>query len=301
MPRNLDLTSLRSFVAVADSGGVTKAAGFLHLTQSAVSMQLKRLEESLDVSLLDRSGRGVALTSSGEQLLAYARRMLEINDEAIDRLTAHDYGGEIMLGVPHDIVYPHIPEILRRFNAAFPRMRVNLVSSYSRRLLEQFDRGQFAMILTTERGHGEGAQVLSQKPLSWIGAKGGIAWRQRPLRLGSGRLCLFRSAGIRALDACAITWEMAVESDSDRTIEATVRADLAVALMLEGTEPPFLEQIEHNGGLPELPSYSINLYVSEFARGRAEVALVDLVREAYRSDGLTASSPRSSLSISAVG
>jgi len=294
MPRNLDLTALRSFVAVADSGGVTRAASYLHLTQSAVSMQIKRLEEALDVSLLDRSGRGVSLTSNGEQLVSYARRMLELNDEAIDRLTAHDYGGEIMLGVPHDIVYPHIPEILRRFNAAFPRVRVNLVSSYSRMLLDEFARGQFAMILTTEQSHGEGAEVLSEKPLVWIGAKGGTSWRQRPLRLGSGRKCMFRAAGVRALERCGITWEMAVESESDRTIEATVRADLAVALMLEGTEPPFLERIQHNGGLPDLPSYSINLYVADLARGRAEEALVGLVREAYRSDQLTASSPRPS-------
>lgn len=296
MPRNLDLTALRSFVAVADSGGVTRAAGYLNLTQSAVSMQLKRLEESLDVDLLDRSGRGIALTSNGEQLVSYARRMLEINDEAIDRLTAHDYGGEIMLGVPHDIVYPHIPEILQRFNAAFPRVRVNLVSSYSRKLLDEFSHGQFAMILTTERGHGDGAEVLSEKRLSWLGAKDGNCWRQRPLRFGSARQCIFRSAVVRALERCGITWELAVESESERTVEATVRADLAVAVMLEGTEPPFLERINHNGALPDLPGYSINLYVSDLARGRAEDALVELVRQAYRSDALTASSPRPSLS-----
>ncbi|WP_116132194.1 LysR family transcriptional regulator [Tropicimonas sp. IMCC34043] len=300
MIRNLDLTALRSLVAVADSGGVTRAAGFLNLTQSAVSMQLKRLEESLDVALLERSGRGVELTSSGEQLLSYARRMLALNDEAIDRLTAHDFGGEIMLGVPHDIVYPHVPEILRRFNAAFPRVRVNLVSSYSRALLEEFVSGKFAMILTTERGRGEGAEVLSEKPLCWIGAQGGVCWRQRPLRFGSGRECMFRATGIRALERCAISWEMAVESDSDRTIEATVRADLAVSLMLEGTEPPFLERIQHNGAMPDLPSYSINLYVADKPFGRAEEALADLVREAYRADGFMASSQRSSLSTSAA-
>ncbi|MDV7143315.1 LysR family transcriptional regulator [Tropicimonas sp. TH_r6] len=300
MPRNLDLTALRSFVAVADSGGVTKAAGYLNLTQSAVSMQIKRLEEALDVELLDRAGRGVSLTSNGEQLVSYARRMLRLNDEAIDRLTAHDFGGEIMLGVPHDIVYPHIPEVLRRFNAAFPRVRVNLVSSYSRALLDQFARGQFAMILTTELGHPDAAEVLMEKKLVWVGAEGGSCWRQRPLRFGSGRQCLFRSTGIRGLERCGISWELAVESESDRTIEATVRADLAVALMLEGTEPPFLEKIDHNGNLPDLPSYSINLYVSDLARGRAEDALVDLVRQAFRSDTLTASSPRPSPSSDAA-
>ena len=87
MARNLDLTALRSFVTVAESGGVTRAAQQLHLTQSAVSMQLKRLEESLNQPLLDRSGRGVSLTNQGEQLLSYGRRMLALNDEVMARMT----------------------------------------------------------------------------------------------------------------------------------------------------------------------------------------------------------------------
>ena len=111
--RNLDVTTLRSFVAVAEAGGVTRAAGFLHLTQSAVSMQLKRLEELLGLELLDRSGRTIALTASGEQLLVYARRMVALNDEVMTRLTDQAYDGQIALGVPHDIIYPVIPQVFK--------------------------------------------------------------------------------------------------------------------------------------------------------------------------------------------
>src|SRR6056297_1848512 len=102
MPRNLDLTALRSFVAVADMGGVTKAAGLLNLTQSAVSMQLKRLEESLGVALLDRSSRTIGVTAEGEQLLAYGRRMIAMNDEVFSQITDQAYEGVLVLGVPHD-------------------------------------------------------------------------------------------------------------------------------------------------------------------------------------------------------
>ena len=112
--RNLDITVLRSFVAVAEAGGVTRAAGFLNLTQSAVSMQLKRLEEMLGLRLLERSGRGVSLTPAGAQLLSYAQRMVEMNDEIYTRLTCQSWEGEIVLGVPHDIVYPVIPQVLQR-------------------------------------------------------------------------------------------------------------------------------------------------------------------------------------------
>ena len=100
MPRSLDLTALRSFVAVADTGGVTRASSFLHLTQSAVSMQVKRLEDALGLRLLERAGRGVVLTAAGEQLLGYARRMVSLNDEAFSRLTHQDFQGEVGLGVP---------------------------------------------------------------------------------------------------------------------------------------------------------------------------------------------------------
>lgn len=279
--RNLDVTTLRSFVAVADSGGVTRAAGFLHLTQSAVSMQLKRLEELLGVDLLDRSGRTIALTASGEQLLVYARRMVALNDEVVERLTDQAYEGEIVLGVPHDIVYPAIPQVLKQFHTAFPRVKVQLVSSYTRGLKEQFGRGACDLILTTETSLDPGAETLCRKPLRWVGAPGGAAWRQTPLRLAFGRLCTFRPRVVEALDAAGIAWDVIVETESDRTIEATVSADLAVHTMIEGTEPPHLERIEHGGALPELPMQQINLYGAQSGKGLVHDTLADFLRRAF--------------------
>ncbi|PRY93914.1 LysR family transcriptional regulator [Donghicola tyrosinivorans] len=281
MARNLDMTALRSFVAVADTGGVTRAAGFLNLTQSAVSMQLKRLEESLDAELLDRTARQIALTPAGEKLLGYARRMLELNDEIWSRLTDTAYEGEIILGVPHDIVYPALPMVLQRFNAEFPRMKVQLNSSYTKGLKTCFRKGECDLILTTEDGVENGGETLKELPLLWIGAPGGTAWRQRPLRLAFGRNCIFRSGVIRRVEAAGIPWELAVESDMDRTIEATVSADLAINAMLEGTEPPHLEQVNHKGTLPELATKKINMYVSETMHGEAGTRMADLLRQAY--------------------
>lgn len=279
--RNLDITTLRSFVAVADSGGVTRAAGFLHLTQSAVSMQLKRLEEMLGLDLLDRSGRTIALTASGEQLLAYARRMVALNDEVIGRLTDQAFEGEIVLGVPHDIVYPVIPRVLQRFNTAYPRVKVQLVTSYTKTLKHQFSRGECDLILTTEVERTGDSETVAERPLVWIGAVDGSAWRQRPLRLAFGRHCTFRPRAIQALDASGIAWEMVVETDSDRTIEATVSADLAVHTMIEGTEPPYLRQIDHGGSLPELPAQMINLYGADSARSPIVTELADLLRKSF--------------------
>ena len=265
--RNLDVTTLRSFVAVADLGGVTKAAGFLHLTQSAVSMQLKRLEELIGVTLLDRSGRGIALTPAGEQLLGYARRMVSLNDEVIRRLTHEEFEGEVTLGVPHDIVYPVIPRAMQQFAAAYPRIKVHLISSYTRSLRAQFDKGECDLILTTEAESGSGAELLCTLPMAWIGAPGGATWRRRPFRFASGDNCVFRSSAIRALDDAGIEWEMAVETNSERTVEATVSADLGVMAMIEGTQPPHLEVVAHNGALPDLGVQNINMYGAQSGKG----------------------------------
>ncbi len=279
--RNLDITILRSFVAVADTGGVTRAAGFLHLTQSAVSMQLKRLEELLGLELLDRSGRTIALTASGEQLLTYARRMVALNDEVIARLTDQAFEGEITLGVPHDVVYPAIPRVLQQFSAAYPRMKVQLVTSNTLDLKNRFERGECDMILTTETERVAGSAVLSAIPLVWVGAPCGTAWRTRPLHLAQGRSCIFRPVVLRALDGAGIDWDMVVDSDSDRTIEASVAADLGVMAMLEGTLPPHLEIVEHGGDLPKLPLNFINFYCGQQGENEAVQTLSGLLRAAF--------------------
>jgi len=279
--RNLDITTLRSFVAVAESGGVTRAAGFLHLTQSAVSMQLKRLEDLLGLALFDRTGRSIALTASGEQLLVYARRMVALNDEVISRLTDQAFEGEISLGVPHDIVYPAIPQVLKQFHAAFPRVKVHLDSSYTVRLKSEFQKGNLDMILTTEMMLDPGGEELCRKPLIWIGAQHGSAWRQRPLKLAFGRRCTFRPRVAEALDEAGVPWEVVVETESDRTIEATVSADLAVHTMIEGTAPPHLSRIDHNGALPELPEHRINLYGATSAANDVQSALATVLRRAF--------------------
>ncbi|SFS02906.1 LysR family transcriptional regulator [Yoonia litorea] len=285
MPRNLDLTALRSFVAVAESGGVTRAAGVLNLTQSAVSMQLKRLEESLDQKLLDRTARSISVTPAGEQLLGYARRLLAINDEVYSRLTATEYEGELRLGVPHDVIYPAIPNVLKRFAAEFPRMNVRLISAPTRKLLDMFSRGEVDLIVTTEEACGPGGKVMVELPLLWAGAKNGTAWRKSPLPVAFCSNCIFRSGVLRALNANGNEWYMAVESEMDNAVEAAVSADLAVHVALKGSLPTHTEVIDHGGILPPLKTQNINLYVQEPDDHPSEV-MADILAHAYATPSL---------------
>lgn len=281
MARTLDLTALRSFVAVADSGGVTRAAGFLNLTQSAVSMQLKRLEEGLGLLLFTRGPRRLTLTPEGEQLMIYARKMLALNDEAMGRLTSDAYEGEIRLGVPHDIVYPAIPGILKRLAARYPRVRVNLVSSFTLLLREQFGRGTLDIIVTTEDRAGPGGEMLASRDLVWVGAEEGSIWQRRPLRLGFKETCIFRPTVQAKLDAAGIAWEMAYDGESEQAIEATVAADLAVSARLNGSLPVGMAPIAPRGDLPELGSLAICLYSAPTLKGEAAGVLMNELRHAY--------------------
>ena len=281
MPRNLDLTALRSFVAVAETGGVTKAANMLNLTQSAVSMQIKRLEEALATDLLDRSNRSVSLTGEGEQLVGYARKMLALNDEVWARLTAQEYEGEIRLGVPHDIIYPTIPIVLKRFAAAFPRMRVRLISAPTRDLKRMFARGECEVIITTERASEASGEALVTLPLVWIGAEDGQIWKERPLRVAFCSACIFRGQVLDVLDARGIPWELVIEAEMDSAMEAAVSADLAIHASIQGDLPRGTAPVAHGGALPDLPEQNINLYVSR-PEDTVIAAMAETVRGAYR-------------------
>ncbi len=279
--RNLDMATLRSFLMVAERGGVTRAAGVLHLTQSAVSMQLKRLEDLLGVQLLDRSNRSISLTASGEQLLGYARRIINLNDEVVGRLTDEIYEGEIILGVPHDIIYPVIPRVLKAFNTMFPRVNVQLLSSSTNRLHEALSKGEVQIIVTTEGQLRPEGETLTEMSLSWTGAIGGQIWKRRPMRLAFCNQCIFRSTVIRRLDEAGIAWEMTMESEDDRSVEAMVSADLAVSAMLEGSLPPYLEVIANSRDLPDLGRQKINMYGAVSGNDVVLSQMAELLRREY--------------------
>ena len=237
MARNLDLTALRSFAAIADAGGVTRAAAQLNLTQSAVSMQLKRLEESLGLPLFDRSGRTIALTAQGEQLLGYARRLLALNDEAWGRMTDQAFEGELTLGVPQDIMYPHIPRVLRQFAREYPRVKVLLHLRRHRRpappLRAPRDR--------RDPDHRGGASAPAAR--RWCASRWSGSARRAARPGGRGRCASARrraacSAGRRSRrwSAAGLPWELAVDSVSCSAVEVSVAADLAIYVQLASVD-----------------------------------------------------------------
>jgi DNA-binding transcriptional LysR family regulator len=269
----MDIATLRSFRAIAETGSMTHAASRVNMTQSAISMQIKRLESSLDLSLFDRTPKGMVTTASGDQLLQYAKNILAVNDEAWSRLTASEYEGELSLGVPTDIINPYIPQILSRFLRDYPRIQVKLHAAHTRELLDQFSRGVHDVLLTTEREPGKGGEILSTQRLVWIGAIGGTAWKKSPLPLSFTKSCAFRRAAIATLDETGMDWVETVTAEDDSAGSAMVAVDLGVKAELEHSDHTGREVIKHNGQLPELPDYSIVLYHASHDedRGMADI------------------------------
>ncbi|MEL6317027.1 MAG: LysR family transcriptional regulator [Pseudomonadota bacterium] len=282
MPRNLDLAALRSLVAVVETGGVTKAARRLNLTQSAVSMQIKRLEESLGIELLARAGRGVGVTHHGEELVSHARKLIALNDDIWERMTTPTHEGEVTLGIPHDIIYPSAPIVMRRFSAEYPGVRVSLVSHPSKILLEQMEAGQVDVILTTEEQPRPGGETLTRGPLVWVGAPGGRAWLRRPIPIAYERICAFRAQVFKSVEAAGLEWDWVIDTSNYDAVVSMIAADLAVSAVLRGTAPHALEEIAHGGELPELPENSIILYVGKGPGATFAGALADCVRQVFR-------------------
>lgn len=287
MHRNLDLAALRALVAVLDLGGVTRAAAQLNLTQSTVSMQIKRLEETLGQCLTERAGRGVVLTLQGEQLVGYARRLLALNDEIVVRMTAATPGGELRVGAPCDLIHVHLPQVMRAFAERHPDTRIVVESQPSGALRERLEAGALDLILTTDVEAGPGAETLDEAPLVWIGAPGGQAWARRPLPLATVFGCAFSRAAVERLSSGDLAWTIAVES-SKIAVDGAVAADQAVYMMLVGTIPPGFEVIDHGGALPTLPRFGINMTVTQGPRRRLAEPLAAAIRAAYAGAGAIA-------------
>ncbi len=279
--QNLDLGTLRSFVTIANSGSMTRAAGRLFMTQSAISMQIKRLENNLGMSVFDRSSQGMSTTTEGEQLLTFANQMLAINDEAMNRLTSPDYEGQIRLGVPCDVIYPHIPGILKEFGRDFPRVQIKLSSGPTVNLKSQYKQGLLDVVLTTEKVANPDGSVISTHQLVWTGAEDGNAWKKRPLPLGISKNCAFRSSAMKALDDAEHEWIDVVASDDDTAALAMVSADLSVSVEMECVAESGRVAIDHAGHLPELPEFSIVLYSADAPGNQLTQTMVEYLLRAF--------------------
>jgi DNA-binding transcriptional LysR family regulator len=266
LPRvNLNMDVLRTFVTGLELGSFSKAAQRLGRSQSAISTQLRRLEEQAGKPLLKKSGRGLSLTTAGESLLSYAKRILELNDEAIDGLRESEVEGWVRIGIPQDFAEGWLTSLLGRFARAHPKVRVEVRAEQNVLLMERLRDGELDLALAWG-GNDDGGRVerLVDLPMVWIGRPdwdGIKSLGREPLPLVAFEPpCVFRSAGISALDRAGIQWRLAFTSPSLAGLWAATGAGLGVTLRTTVGLPNALAVLQPGAsGLPKLPTVALTL------------------------------------------
>lgn len=281
----LDNDLLRTFVAIAETGSFRAAAKRVYRTPSAVSMQIKKLEETLGRPLFLRDGRRVTITADGEILLGYSRRMLKLNDEALARFIAPTIEGCVRLGAPDDFGTRFLPNILSRFAAVHGAVDIEVLLEPSLQLLQRLEDGSLDLtLITTSHGDkgGQPGEVMFAEPLVWVGLKGGIAWEREPLPLAlATHGCAWRQSALDTLDRMGKTYRIAYGSPHCAGQQAALLADLAIAPFPASlVEPPY-RRLGINEGLPKLDNYDLRL-VQRPDLGPAGEALATQVKASFQ-------------------
>ncbi|QTD92415.1 LysR family transcriptional regulator [Burkholderia anthina] len=278
--RSLDIDLLRSFVVIAEVRSLSRAAARVGRTQSALSQQMRRLEEVVDQPLFQRTGRGVLLTHPGERLLAHAQRILRQHDEAMADLCGTGLSGSIRFGCPDDYAAVFLPSLLRQFSNQHPQAIVEVVCGPTPRLLEQLDKRavDLAMISLPD-DDGATADFIRREQLVWIGYPGLDAARFDPLPLAlSDPDTLDHIAACEALDRAGRDYRVAYASSSLAGLTALVRSGQAFAVMTQTAVPADLAILAGDRGLPPLPAVGITLKFDRKRPSHLTVAFAEHIR-----------------------
>ncbi|MBR0951363.1 LysR family transcriptional regulator [Bradyrhizobium canariense] len=256
----LDPDLLKAFLAVAEHRSFTRAAHVLNRTQSAVSVQIRRLEERLGVRLFHRTRSGVTLSVAGHELLVYAKRLLDLNAEAVDALRAGKREAVVRLGVMDDYGTIVIPPLLAHFAKCHPEIRVEIETGLTATMPARLGDAYDLVIAMHPEGCGDG-ELLRPEQAVWAAAKSYPAQAQDTLPVAlypPG--CLFRQWATEALDAAGRPWRLAFVSRTLAAVEAIAAEGLAITVVKAGTMPPRLRALSERDGLPPLPAADIRLH-----------------------------------------
>jgi DNA-binding transcriptional LysR family regulator len=268
---DIDTALLRTFVVLAETRSFSKTAVRVGRSQSAISSQMKKLEELMGVALVERDTRNFALTPDGERLLGHAAQIVTSADALIRRFRSNDIEGSVRFGSPEDFASAYLPEILSEFAAVHQRVVLHVACDLTLRLIEQFEAGMHDLVIVKQdpSARHPGARPLWLEELVWVSSPTPVSpgpqtfatiiedlsARGRPLPLVlSPAPCVYRSRAIAALDMAQTPWSIVYESPSHAGCCAAVRAGLGFAVMPRALKPNGLQVLGSSRGWPKLPS-----------------------------------------------
>lgn len=274
----LDIDQLRTFIAITETGSFTRAADVVFKTQSAVSMQMKRLEERIGKPIFERDGRASKLTEDGARLLDYARRIVKLNMEAVTAFSVAELTGRVRLGVPDDYADRYLPEILARFARSNPRAEVTVICEPSPMLVERIAGNEVDIAIITHSLSKGPAEIFRHEQLLWVASSRATVHTEDPLPLAVGRpSCDWRRAACEGLDAIGRPYRILYSSWNAAAVGAAVMAGLATAVLPESALRPGMRVLTSAEGFPSLPSVRIGLLRNRHDRSALADALADHV------------------------
>ena len=269
--RDLQIDWLKCFVATVDAGSLSSAAAEIHRSQSAVSMQLKKLESAIGHRLLRRDARQLALTHEGQTLLGYARRMLDLQAEAQAALREDDVAGLVRLGVPDDYASKYLTPVLKRFAPRHGAVEIQLDCEQSTSLIPRVARGELDLALVS-RDHARRGTLLFHEPMVWVGSPQFDIWRRNPLPIAVyEEASLGRRSAINALALQGRPYKIVYNSSSLAGQIAAVESGLAVAVLTQCSAPSHLQLLGTEHGLGPLAPMEVAVYRSQASKGSKAV------------------------------
>lgn len=271
MPFHLDTVNLKSFIAIAECGTFSGAAEIVGRTQSALSLQIKKLEESLGCRLFDRKGKLVKLTPEGEKFIGYARNIIQLQWEAYSSLKEPDVEGEISIGTPEDFATHYLPSVLASFRKHHPRVQLNVKCDLTLNLINGFRKNEFDIILVKRDPQSiKGGTRFWREPLVWAASDNYKP--ESPLSLVlSPQPCIYRARALSALDKAKKKWYISYTSPSLAGTIAAVKAGLGISVLPLNMLPAGVHAVRTEIKLPELADAEIALLKNEHLSRAAEM------------------------------
>ncbi|MFM0325742.1 LysR family transcriptional regulator [Caballeronia glebae] len=277
-----DLDLLKAIVMVADCGTFTAASARLHSTQSTISQKVRRLEEMAGHKLLERGSRDVRPTDAGETLLAYARRMLALNDEMIETLSGANVGVTVRLGLPEDFVGGLTTHMLAAFNRKHPQVKLEVTSGLCRDVSNSYDRGDLDLILVKQRRNSREAVATWLEQLRWIDSAENPSIQLDPIPLVAfPPRGLYRDDMTNAIESIGRRWRLSFISSSLSGIQAAVADGLGISLLPARAVSPNHVVLTTKSGLPAIETMDIAL----LHRPTADAVVKELARALSRMFG----------------
>ncbi len=259
MPAPLDLDQVRTFLAIVDTGSFTRAADEVFKTQSAVSMQMRKLEERLGACLFERNGRSVKLTEEGERLLGYARRLLSLSVEALTAFDEDSIEGHVRIGLPDDYAERLLPEIMARFSRSNPRVELQIACEPSVNLTEHIEKGHLDVALVCPTRVSQ-AEIVRREPLYFVTSAAHLVHEEPVLPLAIGRAdCAWRRQGVEALARAGREHRILFTSWSAPIVASAVLAGLAVSVLPECALRSGMRVLTEAEGFPRLADAEIGM------------------------------------------